>query len=299
MAKITITGFLGSFLSVIGIDNRFNQVQDELNDKVLYRDNPVGEPNEMNNDLDMNDNDVINVGSIRLRNGSSFVEDIISVSPNLIVTDDGEGLYTLDAINLGGGNVFNSIDNTYAPNTTQFFPAIEVDGVDVSDKFNTIDSEVDAVETTANSANSTANTANATADSAQSTANSAQSTASNALTSATAANAQATSNLNAIANINTRPYITLQGGGGNKRYRRWSDGRVEAWGTNQNVAVTNGQLVTFPTTFPTDNISITANYDNGATGDLSPITVGSKSVSGFQLGRANPSSTINWYAISL
>lgn len=59
MAKITfITLTTGSITS---INANFAAVATELQDKVLYRDNPVGEPNQMENDLDMNSNDLLNV----------------------------------------------------------------------------------------------------------------------------------------------------------------------------------------------------------------------------------------------
>src|SRR5690625_234775 len=43
------------------INDNFRKIEEELNEKVLYRDNPVGEPNEMENDLDMNGNRIYNL----------------------------------------------------------------------------------------------------------------------------------------------------------------------------------------------------------------------------------------------
>src|SRR5690606_37554125 len=43
------------------INSNFQKIEEEFNDKVLYRDNPNGEPNEMLNDLDMNGNRVYNL----------------------------------------------------------------------------------------------------------------------------------------------------------------------------------------------------------------------------------------------
>lgn len=63
MAKITIDDITGQFTSVQAINDRFQQVEDELNDKVLYRNNPAGEPNNMSNDLDMNSNRILNLTS--------------------------------------------------------------------------------------------------------------------------------------------------------------------------------------------------------------------------------------------
>lgn len=61
MAKITINPIASEFGSVASINNRFSQIADELNDKVLYRDNPLGEANEMQSDLDMNNHSLLNI----------------------------------------------------------------------------------------------------------------------------------------------------------------------------------------------------------------------------------------------
>lgn len=42
-------------------NDNFRKVEETLSDKVLFRDNPTGEPNEMNNDLDMNSKRVYNL----------------------------------------------------------------------------------------------------------------------------------------------------------------------------------------------------------------------------------------------
>lgn len=57
MAKIN----LSNVLTLLGINSNFQKLEDELNNKVLYRDNPDGEPNQMENPIDMNGNDLFNV----------------------------------------------------------------------------------------------------------------------------------------------------------------------------------------------------------------------------------------------
>jgi hypothetical protein len=64
MSKISLGTLLSSFGSVPRLNTNFQSIEDELNDKVLYRDNPGGEANEMRNDLDMNSNDVLNASTI-------------------------------------------------------------------------------------------------------------------------------------------------------------------------------------------------------------------------------------------
>lgn len=63
MAKITLASILTAFASALSLNNRFSDIEEHLNDKVLYRDNPTGEPNQMENDLDMNNNRVMNLPS--------------------------------------------------------------------------------------------------------------------------------------------------------------------------------------------------------------------------------------------
>ena len=70
MPKITLPNITSGYQSATQLNNAFTLLENELQDKVLYRDNPAGEPNEMQNDLDMNSNNLLNVGSL---NVTSFV----------------------------------------------------------------------------------------------------------------------------------------------------------------------------------------------------------------------------------
>lgn len=60
MAKITLDPILGSYASVTALNLRFQQIEDEFNSDVLYRNNPVGEVNTMSQDLDMNGYSILN-----------------------------------------------------------------------------------------------------------------------------------------------------------------------------------------------------------------------------------------------
>src|SRR5512139_1124663 len=61
MAKKTALTVSSGFASQTQINAEFAAIAAEFNDKVLYRDNPVGEANSMNNDLDMSSNRIINL----------------------------------------------------------------------------------------------------------------------------------------------------------------------------------------------------------------------------------------------
>lgn len=64
MAKITIDNIASGYASTTALNANFDAIETELNSKVLYRNNPAGEPNSMQNDLDMNSNDINNARNI-------------------------------------------------------------------------------------------------------------------------------------------------------------------------------------------------------------------------------------------
>ena len=61
MAKYTPDTISSGFNTNSKINENFNDVATELNDKVLYRNNPTGEPNQMENNLDMNSKRIQNL----------------------------------------------------------------------------------------------------------------------------------------------------------------------------------------------------------------------------------------------
>ncbi len=60
MAKINLPTITGGY-NLTTINDNFAKLQNELNDKVLYRTNPVDEPNQMNNNVDMNGKRIYNL----------------------------------------------------------------------------------------------------------------------------------------------------------------------------------------------------------------------------------------------
>ena len=66
MAKITIDNITSGYASTTQLNANFDAIESELNSKVLYRNNPAGEPNTMQNDLDMNSNSINNVANLGL-----------------------------------------------------------------------------------------------------------------------------------------------------------------------------------------------------------------------------------------
>lgn len=134
MSKIIIDDLLDETSFLTDANLRFQQIEDEFNNKVLYRLNPIGEPNGMVNDLDMQENDILNANQIDTKsivlNGIPFdgsvnwgtigglipdqtdlearlvqaenagvndfaVSDNLLTSSGLAVTDDGNGNFSL------------------------------------------------------------------------------------------------------------------------------------------------------------------------------------------------------------
>lgn len=70
--------------SIATINDNFDKIEKELQDKVLYRDNPTGEPNSMQQDLDMNGKDILNVRSITTAEGRwATVDEVDAIQANV------------------------------------------------------------------------------------------------------------------------------------------------------------------------------------------------------------------------
>lgn len=75
MTKVVLEDTASGY-AISTINNNFQSIETELNDKVLYRDNPTGEPNQMENLLDMNAHRVINLGAPIAPNDAARLADI-------------------------------------------------------------------------------------------------------------------------------------------------------------------------------------------------------------------------------
>jgi hypothetical protein len=78
MAKLTISDITSGYASTTALNNAFNAIESDLNNKVLYRNNPSGEPNEMEQDLDMNGYDILNVNSVEV-NGVNIITEMQTI----------------------------------------------------------------------------------------------------------------------------------------------------------------------------------------------------------------------------
>ena len=101
MAKITISDLTAAFASTTALNAKFQQIEDALNNLVLYRDNTgtPGEPNSMSQDLDLDGFDILNVGNVTSTGTPSIDADNVIVVPagNIAATDAQAAIEELDA----------------------------------------------------------------------------------------------------------------------------------------------------------------------------------------------------------
>lgn len=79
MAKINLSNVSGGFNLVTSLNSRLQQVEDALNNNVLYRDLPAGsesEPNQLEQDIDLNSNDILNVNNVSVESIEVRGEDL-------------------------------------------------------------------------------------------------------------------------------------------------------------------------------------------------------------------------------
>lgn len=108
MAKITFSDLSTGFQSVGTINNNFAQLEYELQNKVLYRDNPSGEANEMQCDIDMNGYRILNIGNATAISSLSGVQTVLWATQR-----DGTGTHSLSV-----GDVFRTIEISASSSVT-------------------------------------------------------------------------------------------------------------------------------------------------------------------------------------
>jgi hypothetical protein len=92
MAKLSLDAIASGFQAVTTLNTNFDSIETEFQDKVLYRNNPTGEANSMQNDLDMNGYNLLNVGNL------SGLTTITGVAVIAFGTQrDGTGTHSLSA----------------------------------------------------------------------------------------------------------------------------------------------------------------------------------------------------------
>ena len=86
MAKISLDYIGSGYASGAALNASFDYIKEHFNNKVLYRDNPNGEPNQMENALDLNGNDILNAGSLDVTdftvNGVDYIAQMNTIYNN-------------------------------------------------------------------------------------------------------------------------------------------------------------------------------------------------------------------------
>lgn len=83
MSKITLPNITSGYATTTQLNTALDKIQEEFQDKVLYRANPDNEPNQMENDLDLNGHSIINAGTIEV-NGVDVIEEMQTIYNNYL-----------------------------------------------------------------------------------------------------------------------------------------------------------------------------------------------------------------------
>jgi hypothetical protein len=119
MSKVVLNDVAAGY-NVSTINSNFDKIETALNNKVLYRDNPTGEPNELKSDLDFNGKNAYNVGTLGV---SSIEIGGVSLEPGDAVTN--ATIQPFEFTATAGQTVFSVAP--FTPTTTALL--VEVNGV--------------------------------------------------------------------------------------------------------------------------------------------------------------------------
>lgn len=79
MSKIVLDSIVSGY-DLSKINSNFQKLQTELNEKVLYRNPPTGEPNSLEKDIDANGKNILNVGSLSIEGYSDLTSLIVEAN---------------------------------------------------------------------------------------------------------------------------------------------------------------------------------------------------------------------------
>lgn len=124
MSKVELDT-ISSGYNLSKINSNFQKVEDELNNKVLYRQVEDGEPNAMSENLDMNSNNIINVANIST--GKLFINgsEVIPEQTTSDVALDALNAYKVQMASSEGANLVGTSEGDlydYFPAKTDVFP---------------------------------------------------------------------------------------------------------------------------------------------------------------------------------
>ena len=111
MAKIDLESTSSGYQSAASLRRNFEALEAEFQDKVLYRDNPTGETNTLENDVDMNSNRILNLPSATSSSEPATFGQLSSRSSNIQYT----GTVTEEQTATASQTSFTLLTATYTP----------------------------------------------------------------------------------------------------------------------------------------------------------------------------------------
>lgn len=105
MAKISISNLSSGFNSTTTLNNAFDAIETELNNKVLYRNNPAGEPNQMEQDFDMNGFSILNAGAVEV-NGVDVLTEMQTIYDNYLTLTNSVTISTSSPTGGSNGDIW-------------------------------------------------------------------------------------------------------------------------------------------------------------------------------------------------
>lgn len=198
MSKIVLDNVESGY-NLQKINSNFQKIEDELNNKVLYRDNPAGEPNTVASDVDMNSKSLLNVGSLS-------VIDEISIAGTDITLAFGEAATASIAAVAAAEDAAMSETNAAASASAALISEnnAETAATSAASSATSASSSATSASTSAISASASATSATASASTATTQASNASASASSALASKVAAEAASDAALAALDSFDDR-----------------------------------------------------------------------------------------------
>jgi len=114
MAKITLPDIAAQFASAAALNSRFQEIEDHLNDLVLYRENPEGEPNAMGQILDMNGYQIANLPFPVAPTDAVRLQDMEAFDVTLAVVPQATARYEFSDFTVGSGSTTFTKDEDQA-----------------------------------------------------------------------------------------------------------------------------------------------------------------------------------------
>ena len=179
MAKITLPTIASGYASITQLNSAFDSIEQEFNNKVLYRDNPTGEANQMEVSIDMNSNSITNVNGISTE---TITVDGIDLTAQITASQASSAAAAASATAAA-----NSASSAAASAST-----IGTSVSDAATSETNAANSASAASTSASNASTSASAASTSATNASSSASSASTSASTATTQATNASSSAT-----------------------------------------------------------------------------------------------------------